>query len=220
MNTFPVSDETVTKYVDIINCTFSGTKVGFSAESIGGSYFQIQPVSGTVEKVTQSGTTTISAFAPSVYNDGDGLLGEYYNGASFDNFAFSRIDSIIMFTQWTKDVNASPTGVHHLITNQDAFSVRWTGYIMPQFTQSHTFMVSSKGGCKLWVNGTLIIDSWTESDTDRISSPISLTTGQTYTITLEHFNNGGYRGCQLHWNCTGLGRYVNVPQNQLYSTLS
>ena len=34
----------------------------------------------------------------------------------------------------------------------DTFSVRWTGQVQPQFTETYTFYTQSDDGVRLWVN--------------------------------------------------------------------
>ena len=95
-----------------------------------------------------------------MWGKGRGLLGNYYNGSNFDSLAFTRIDSMIMFDQWSIDAKSSPNGVHHLITG-DAFTIRWTGRIEAQFTATHTFFLQGAGGFRLWIDGKQIIDNCT-----------------------------------------------------------
>jgi GH43 family beta-xylosidase len=46
----------------------------------------------------------------------------------------------------------------------DAFSVRWTGQVQPQFSENYTFQVSADDGVRLWVRGQLIIDRFARLD--------------------------------------------------------
>ena len=89
-------------------------------------------------------------FVPNWPEDGSGLNGEYFEGTDFDTFAFARLDPTIQFN-WG---NGSPRG--SLSSNQ--FSVRWTGRIQPRYTEGYTFHLTAHGGCRLWVDGRLLID--------------------------------------------------------------
>src|SRR6185503_19824374 len=73
----------------------------------------------------------IEAFAPTIWGNGNGLTGEYYNGSNFNTPAFKRIDPNISFYEWSK-------GVHHAVTG-DRYSIRWTGQIQPQYSEAYTF---------------------------------------------------------------------------------
>ncbi|HVX52212.1 MAG TPA: PA14 domain-containing protein [Chitinophagaceae bacterium] len=188
------------------------------------SRIRIQPSAGQPVQTIKSGgkyiSTNISRFAAQTWNYGTGLKGDYYNGSNFDSFAFSRVDSMIMFQQWSYDKALSPNGVHHLITG-DQYSIQWTGSIMPQFTENHTFFLQGSGGHRLWIDGRLILDSWFEKPDDSTtyqSSVISLTSGKQYNIVLKHFNTTGKRGCLLYWQSQSMRVISNIPQCQLYPT--
>jgi len=219
MNTFPVSNEIPRKHVCLIKCNFSGKMLEFTKESQFDSKFFIQPASGPCTMISQTETKTIASFAPYLYGDGTGLRAEYFNGSNFDKLAYTRIDSMIMFQQWTYDKGASPTQVHHRITG-DGYSMRWTGKVEAQYTESYQFRMMGSGGFRLWVNHIKIIDSWTDRADNKdivTSSTIDLIAGLKYDIKIEHMNMGGARGCQLFWECKSIGRSIHIPQSQLYS---
>ena len=52
----------------------------------------------------------------------------------------------------------------------DNFSARWTGQILPQYSQKYYFVVNADDGVKLWVNNQLIIDRWSYSGSDTTAS--------------------------------------------------
>lgn len=219
MNTFPISGELTRKNVSLIKCNFSGKMVGYSRESIFDSKVFVQPASGPCSVISQAGTSAIASFAPYIYGNGMGLKGEYYTGSNFANYAFTRNDSMIMFVGWTYNKKFSPNGVHHLISG-DQYSIRWTGKVEAQYSESYKFRVEGGGGFRLWVNNVQIINSWVErhDNKDTIISPaINLVAGQKYDIKLEHMNMAGSRGCQLFWECPSIGRSIHIPQSQLYS---
>lgn len=219
MNTFPISGETVRKHVDLALCLFSGKQTEFSAESTGGSFFRIQPVSGQATKVQKSvSPVTISPYVSNLWGTGMGLTAHYYNGSNFESLAFSRIDSVIMFTQWKPDPIYSPTGVDYRIANEK-YSVRWTGKVQAQFSEAYTFRIMGATGYRLWIDGKLIIDSWYEKADVQVynnSSPVNLVSGQFYDIKLECFNTAFPTNCSLFWKCANMDMFRLVPQAQLY----
>jgi hypothetical protein len=219
MNTFSLPGEKANKHVGLIQCTFTGRQTGFLSSSVYESKIYVQPAAGEPSMVSQAGINRVAKFAPSIYGTGRGLKGEYFNGSNFENLAFTRIDSMIMFGQWTYDKAASPTQVHHRITSGN-YSMRWTGQVEAQFSETYTFKTKGSGGFRLWVNGQQIIDSWVDrADNEDIvtSTPIALQAGQRYSVKLEHMNIGGARSCHFYWECPGLGRMVHVPQSQMYT---
>jgi hypothetical protein len=44
----------------------------------------------------------------------------------------------------------------------DTFSVRWVGTVQPPTSGNYTFYTESDDGVRLWVDGRLIVDNWTD----------------------------------------------------------
>ncbi|HTL06617.1 MAG TPA: PA14 domain-containing protein [Chitinophagaceae bacterium] len=194
---------------DIVQCTIDGA-VLLHPEAAAGETIRIQPAAAQATQITKSGSSTIGSFAASLWGDGKGLNGAYFNGANFSNPAFSRIDPNISFTEWS-------AGVHHAITS-NTYSVRWTGKIQPQFSEDYIFYLSSGGGHRLWIDNKLILDKWEEHYPDSFqSAPIRLVAGQRYDIKLEYFNQDADTGMGLFWKSASLPLEY-VPQSQLYAS--
>ncbi len=68
----------------------------------------------------------------------------------------------------------------------DTYSVRWTGFVQPHFSQTYTFRTNTDDGVRLWVNGVQIINRW-----------INLAGISTGTITLLQV-----RSIRSSWNST------------------
>lgn len=146
--------------------------------------------------------------APPVGN-GNGLTGNYYNGANFEAFVFSRVDPKIDF-DWGE---GSPgTGI-----NNDGYTVRWTGKVEPRYSGQYTFYITSDNGRRLWINDQLIIDKWLNDWDIEYSGTITLTAGQQYDIKMEYFENNGGANAKLSWSSASQGKEL-IPKNQLYAT--
>ncbi len=226
------------KTVDIILCEWTGGGNGYRMLEQGGQYnlkngsrVRVQKADGTAyqtEKVNGSLIfSNIVKFAPSLYGTGSGLWGKYYNGINRDSLAFEREDSMIMFQQWGVEKKYSLFGVHHYITDGSGnfscvpFSIQWTGKIQPQFSEPYRFSFWGASAYRLWVNGVLLIDSWTKKSEDNIyvdaPNTINLVAGQKYDIRIDQFSNGcGPRGIILFWNSPSLNHRTNVPMDQMY----
>ncbi len=195
--------------IDVINCTLQGALI-LAPEAVVGETIRVQPLSGQAYKIDNNGQSNIAPFAASLWGTGKGLLAEYFNSANFTNPAFSRIDSNISFSEWS-------TGVHYAITGQ-VYSVRWTGYIQAQYSETYQFSFSSGGGHRIWINNVKILDSWIEHYPDSFPcTPIALVAGQKYPITVEYFNTEGGTGAGLIWKCPSMPIAEYVPQSQLYT---
>jgi len=121
-----------------------------------------------------------------------GLRGDYYSDMAFGHWVMSRVDPIINF-DWG---NGSPDP---LVPN-DHFSVRWTGHVVPSFSEIYTFFTKTDDGARLWVNGTLLVDQWVDQSATEWSGMIALTAGTPASIVYEYYENGGGASAQLSWS--------------------
>jgi hypothetical protein len=211
-----------TKKVDILQCTTSGIAGGalsllsgavdYLLSPLAGSneVIRVQPVSGQPYMLTKSGKTNIAPFAPTIWGNGNGLKAEYFNDASLSKAAFARTDVCVCFLDWNQ------LGVHYKITS-GSYSIRWSGKVMPHFSEDVTFSVETGGGIRLYVDGKLVIDSWNEQYPGILkSSAINLLGGQKYDIKLEYFNTDNRSNIGLLWQSASLPLEY-VPMGQLFS---
>lgn len=149
-------------------------------------------------------------FNISVLGNGTGLLGQYFidpQGDLDEPPVLTRVDTTVNYI-WN---DASPDP----LLPADFFTVRWTGYVEPLFSETYTFSVSSDDGCRLWVNDSLIIDKWVPQATTEHSGYINLQAGVKYRIRLEFLEIGGGATVQMFWASPHQIRQI-VPKRQLY----
>lgn len=139
---------------------------------------------------------------------GTGLKGEYYDNKDFTNLKLTRTDATVNF-DWASGSPASSIGA-------DSFSVRWTGQVQPRYSQTYTFYTLSNDGVRLWVNGKLLIDNWTEHALTENSGTIALTSGQKYSIKMEFYESSGTAVAKLLWSSPTQAKEI-IPQSRLYS---
>jgi hypothetical protein len=157
---------------------------------------------GGVPLATSSGST-----CSAVSGSGTGLNGDYFSGTTLATKVLTRSDATVDF-QWA---NAAPaSGVP-----ADNFSVRWTGQISPRYSGATTFYTSSDDGVRLWINGQLLIDNWTNHGTTENSGSVTLTAGQKYDLKLEYYEATGGATARLLWSSSCEPKAV-VPSSQLY----
>ncbi|WP_207534032.1 PA14 domain-containing protein [Desertivirga arenae] len=143
---------------------------------------------------------------------GRGLLGQYYDDVDLDNVnqRSVRVDSLVNF-DWSSGKPANTN-----IKNTDNFSVSWTGYISPLYTENYTFYTKADEGVRLWVDGKLLIDKWTASNiATENSASISMTAGKMYSIRLEYFEKTGNASVSLLWSSARQLKGV-VPPSALF----
>ncbi|HEX3776780.1 MAG TPA: PA14 domain-containing protein [Polyangiaceae bacterium] len=93
----------------------------------------------------------------------------------------------------------------------DAFSIRWTGTVIPTTTEAYTFYTITDDGVRLWINNTLVIDHWIdEGPTEYASTPINLTAGVPVSFRYEYYENGGGASATFHWSSPSIAEQV-VP---------
>lgn len=134
-----------------------------------------------------------------------GITGSYFNNKTLTGTAAgTRLDTSINFDWGTGAPGVGGIGV-------DNFSVRWSGSIRAPVTGSYTFQTISDDGVRLWVNGQQIINNWTDhSVTTNNSTSVVLTSGQSYTIVMEYYENGGSAVAKLNWLIPGYGTYSAI----------
>lgn len=142
---------------------------------------------------------------------GTGLNGEYYDAINFTQRKLTRTDATINFDWGTGSPNAA--------IGPDTFSVRWTGQVQPQFSETYTFYTRTDDGVRLWVNGVLVVDKWIDQAPTEWSGTIALTGGTKYNIQMDYYENGGGAVAQLSWSSPSQPKQI-IPQSRLFTTFS
>ncbi|GEM_PF-2096326 len=79
----------------------------------------------------------------------------------------------------------------------NSFSVRWTG----QFSfgaGTYTFTALTDDGMRVWVDGALIIDGWTDQSPTQYQGNVTMTAGQ-HLVKVEYYQDAGGATAQLSW---------------------
>jgi hypothetical protein len=142
---------------------------------------------------------------------GTGLKGDYYNGNNFETFVLSRTDGTVNFS-WGAGSPDPAIAVDH-------FSVRWTGQVVPRYSETYTFYITSDDGARVWVNGQPLVNNWIIQGPTEKSGTITLTAGQRYDIKVEFFEDHSGATASLKWSSPSQVKEV-IPQSQLYPPTS
>ncbi|MFM7110758.1 MAG: Ig-like domain-containing protein, partial [Planctomycetota bacterium] len=144
-------------------------------------------------------------------NVSGGLPAQYFNNMYLSgNPSLSRTDSTINF-DWG---GGSPAAQIY----SDGFSARWEGFILPQFSQTYTFITETDDGVRLWVDGKLVVDAWRDMAPTRYSGTITLTADKPVPIKMEYYENGGGAVARLSWSSSSLAEQI-VPSNRLFASV-
>jgi beta-glucanase (GH16 family) len=138
---------------------------------------------------------------------GMGLAATYFDDPEFAGLTTQRVDPNVAF-DWQ---SASPAeGIEPYL-----YSVRWTGQVKAEQSETYTFHTTSNDGVRLWVDGRLIIDNWTSHAATHDTGTIDLEAGRKYDVRLEYFQRLGAAVIKLEWSSPSTPRQV-IPTDRLY----
>lgn len=146
--------------------------------------------------------------SPSPSTSGDGLMGSYFNNMDLTALVLTRVDPTVNFN-WRTGSPASSIG-------KDTFSVVWSGFIEPKFSDEYTIYTKTDDGVRLWVNDQLMVNNWVNQSVKEVSGKITLEAGVRYPIKLEYFENTGRAQAELRWSSVQTPKQI-IPQSQLFS---
>jgi hypothetical protein len=125
-------------------------------------------------------------------NRESGLKFELFDNPDFTNPVRSdtEIQRFVANHSWG---NAAPDPS----MDPDNWSIRWTGLIMPEYSEMYTFHVTVSPGssAKVWVDGQLVSDTQAG-----ISNPINLTAKQLYDYKIEFVHTTGPASLSIKWS--------------------
>lgn len=198
------------------SCTEATGNVVLNGLPSSGTWIVTQNPGSTTTLGTGTSTTITGlaendyTFTVALINSGNGLSAEYFNNMTLSGTpALTKTDATVGFN-WGNGGPGAPIG-------NDNFSVRWSGKILPLYSENYTFTTNSDDGIRLWVNGTQVINNWTDHAATINTGTIDLSAGQLYDIVLEFYENGGQAVAELSWSSASQALEI-IPQSQLYPT--
>ncbi|MEL6696853.1 MAG: PQQ-dependent sugar dehydrogenase [Bacteroidota bacterium] len=144
---------------------------------------------------------------PGTGGSGTGLSATYYSDKNLQTPVLTRLDSVIDF-YWGSE---SPTPA----TGYNDYSVAWEGEIESPVSETVTFRTTTDDGVRLFVDGQLIIDQWTDQPAASHAGSISLNAWQRVPIRMEFYEHRVYASAKLEWFSNSIPATV-VPQAFLY----
>jgi hypothetical protein len=144
------------------------------------------------------------------FEQGNGLLAQYYRDAQFADLAVSRTDPTVNF-HWGRR-SPAPRKVE-----RNAFAVRWSGQVVPHTSGLYTFRVKADDGVCAWLDGRSVVERMYARGgavTNTFSAPLAA--GQRYDLRIDYCDRSGNAGVKLTWAAPGVRRQV-IPQAQLFA---
>ncbi|WP_207549831.1 PA14 domain-containing protein [Thermostaphylospora chromogena] len=143
-----------------------------------------------------------------------GLRGDYYLSSGPGAFDFAELKATIVDSK-IEMPDLEPV-FRDLTGRTDDITVRWTGRIRPEFSETYTFSMIGDNGYRLWVNNQLIIDHWVDDwDVEQIGTPIKLEAGVLYDFKLEYFEHYGGSNLRLRWESPSVPKQI-VPADAFF----
>ncbi|HEY1178676.1 MAG TPA: PA14 domain-containing protein [Phytomonospora sp.] len=132
-----------------------------------------------------------------------GLKGEYFTGTALSGTpVLTRLDETVNF-DWGMNGPGAPVAA-------DDFSVRWTGQVDAPVADTYSFITTTDDGVRLWVDGQLIVDAWTDHSKRDDIGTVPLTAGK-HAIRMEFYEKGYDAIAQLAWSTPNMARQAIPP---------
>ncbi len=123
-------------------------------------------------------------------------LGQFFNNQNLSGSpVVTRWDNSIDFRWWG--------GAPDPRVGDDNFSVRWTRSVAFD-AGNYRFQATMDDGMRVWIDGQLVIDSWTPSQEHTVSVDRFMSAGN-HDFRVEHFEDGGMATAIFTWDLIGAG---------------
>lgn len=110
----------------------------------------------------------------------EGLRAEYFSNMILEGQPKSRTDEQVNF----EPANQKPDA---FIPNDGSLSIRWSGKLHPTISGKYSFGFQAHDGCRLMIDGRVVIDSWKRKATRTDFAEIDLEAGKSYEMQAEYF---------------------------------
>ena len=122
-----------------------------------------------------------------------GLYAQYFQGRDLQGPAVAtRIDPQVNF-DLTGKIPAPGLATEN-------YSVRWTGFIVPQASGTYQIGATGDDGYRLWLDGKLLVEDWSTHGPFTKTAPVALKKGHKYAVKMEYFQGGGTASAKLVWS--------------------
>jgi hypothetical protein len=201
------ADGTLTGIANMWNATGGQDSRGFAYSAISPDGAYALQGSNWWGNTLQTSASQLVSSRP--HGNGSGLTGTYYaNSTATGAAAFAETDPTVDFT-WG---SASPGSG---IAAGTAYSITWTGFVQPIFSETYTFETESSDGVVLSVNGQSLVNHWSPQSDTKWTGAIALSAGAKVPITLTYENVSNLAQVHLRWS-SAHQPYEVINETQLY----
>ncbi len=167
----------------------------------------------------QSGTVKLQQATAQMSGQGTGLAAAYFANAELKGEpAAQRVDADVWFGYANKaKANGSKIPWPEPGITGKPFSVRWTGFVEPRFSEETTFAFYARNsGVRLWIGEELVIDQWSGGEKKAFGKPVRLAAGKKVPIKIEWRQLKPDAQAHLNWESVSQP-ISHVPANCLYA---
>ncbi len=132
----------------------------------------------------------------------EGLQTEYYTNMNLEGTPKVRKEEWVNF----EPANQAPDP----FLPKSPLSIRWTGKLRPAVSGEYTFSFASDDGCRLYLDGKLLIDAWGGHAVRTDTAVVSLEAGRDYQLKAEYWDNRDYAIARLHWRIPSVGQKQRI----------
>jgi hypothetical protein len=158
-----------------------------------------------VDEFTGLATNRGQVWSFTTRGEGGGVEAEYFAGMELaGDPVLTQVEPSIDHS-WSGEVVAGLS---------DQVSARWRANLEAPFTEPVTLITTSDDGVRLWLDGRLVIENWTNHGATDDTATIDIIAGQVYMIVMEWYEDGGGAVAQLSWQSDTLPRQI-IPQGWL-----
>ncbi len=130
-------------------------------------------------------------------NSVPGLMADYFPNKMLEGKPSVTVTDSNIDHSW--DDNNPVKGIE-----KDNYSVRWTGFLTPDVSGKYRIDGMSDDGIRIFVDGKLVVENWTDHATETKSGTLELKAGKSYSIKVEFYENGGGAVAKLGWQKPGV----------------
>lgn len=132
----------------------------------------------------------------------EGLQAEYFDNTKLQGTPKVRKEEWINF----EPANQAPDP----FLPKSPLSVRWTGKLRPTVTGQYTLSFTSDDGCRLSIDGKMLIDAWPGHAVRTDTAAIYLEAGKDYQLKAEYYDNRDYAIAKLQWRVPQVGKVTRL----------